>query len=166
MEDLANDLFDCGEDFRRVSDIEHEHEAFGRDGIFDIRRLQAVLQIVSNTVNRFRHRCNDGSSLNMSLAKVVRSMVHLTEDILDESTRLLKHLEKRKVKRFMVAAGEALKSSQSEHHNLRSVDKIRDMANEVDERYYNFVIIWQQYQDARAAGEPKVARRAYEDQRL
>ncbi|KAK4936058.1 hypothetical protein LTR10_023008 [Elasticomyces elasticus] len=148
---LNYDLVDCREDFLRVLDIEREREISGRDSQLSrgIHRLNEALQQAQYVLIQVDHRWNNWYNFHINAAKDVRSIIHLTEAILDESTRLLELLEKRKVKRFMVAAGGALRSNQSENQILRSVDNIWDMTNRLFRLDSNFARPYLLYMEAR-----------------
>ncbi|KIV85367.1 hypothetical protein PV11_01068 [Exophiala sideris] len=151
MAHLSHDLVDCREDFLRVLDIEREREISGRDSQLSrgFRRLKEALQQAQYVVIQVEYRWSNWYNFHINASKDVRSIIHSTEAILDESTRLLELLEKRKVKRFMVAAGEALRSNQSENQILRSVDNIWDMTNRLFRLDSNFARPYLLYMEAR-----------------
>ena len=118
----------CFFDLERLLRPEIAKKAFSRDSSL-ANAIDVIPRILSNSVfllDSALHHIEDYKKMNVYAS--VRSTIHIAEDILDESTKILTHLERRRrVKFFMVAAGDVVSSARSE-------DPIADMVYHVGYR--------------------------------
>ncbi|KIV85358.1 hypothetical protein PV11_01059 [Exophiala sideris] len=139
ISNMREDLLDCGNDLSTVLMIESECEASGRGS-----SLAGAVRNVRDAVLSVGYRLIGlpnvlGHFDEMKLDRLVRSLVHLAENILDQSIQFLKCLERRRFRPFLVAAGHAVRRKQSDHQFIELVDNIRDKEHEFNQGFRSLV---------------------------
>ncbi|KAI1617694.1 hypothetical protein EDD37DRAFT_620710 [Exophiala viscosa] len=150
LSDLEADISACLHDFEnRVYPPADDKQAFSRgsslatgvDLVYGILSNCYLVTLKTGLVFFEIHK-------RMNTYGLVRSTIHIAQDILDESTKLLTRMERRRrVKSFMVAAGDSamVSSARSEDHIADMVSNIRDMEEEQHKLHNKMLEKWRRW---------------------